>query len=235
MSNQLNIKQEIKAEKNKFKSLPFKQKLTYIKDYYTIHIIAVIIGIIIVIACYHTYQSNNYNTVLYAVLVNNSQVIWVNEEDSYTYRMGHPFEEYLGIDGQKDRVIVDNNYILNYSKDSELSVYSSESLVAMFYNAKLDIHIGDKYSIEYFSKDQDSFFYDLRDIFDEEFLKKHEDKIVTCSYPDGAVIPVAFDISDTRLVKEAELTVSPALIAVFSNTKHLDTAKEYIRFILEEY
>ena len=40
MSNQLNIKQEIKAEKNKFKSLPFKQKLTYIKDYYTIHIIA---------------------------------------------------------------------------------------------------------------------------------------------------------------------------------------------------
>ena len=74
MSNQLNIKQEIKAEKNKFKSLPFKQKLTYIKDYYTIHIIAVIIGIIIVIACYHTYQSNNYNLYYY-----------VEDKDSWRY------------------------------------------------------------------------------------------------------------------------------------------------------
>lgn len=234
MSNQKNLKEEIKEGKSKFKELSFGAKIGYIRDYYSIHILAVLIIIIAVFAIYRTYQTQNFETVLYAVLINNDKSVWDEDEDKYSKGLSDPFEEYLGIDGDSQRIVVDNNYILDYDRDAEMSVYSAESLVAMFYGAHMDIHIGNRLSLDYFCQNDDCFFYDLRKIFDEEFLKRHEEKIVYCTFDDGTKLPVAFDISDCKLVKESELTVSPTLIAVFFNTEHPDTAVEYIKFILDE-
>lgn len=234
MSNQKDLKQEIKEGKSKFKSLSFGGKIEYVKDYYSIHILAVIIIIATIFFIYRTYQDQNYETVLYAVLINNDKSVWDEDEDKYAKGLSDPFEAYLNIDGESERIIIDNSYILNYDKDAEMSVYSSESLVAMFYGAHLDVHIGDNLSLDYFCQDDDCFFYDLRDIFDEDFLKKHEDKIVYHTFSNGTQVPIAFDISSCKMVQEAELTVSPVLIAVFFNTERLDTAVEYVRFILDE-
>lgn len=234
MSNQMNLKQEIKAEKSKFRQLSLGEKFNYIKDYYLIHIIAVIIIIITAFAIYRTYQSKNFNTVLYAVLINNDSSVWNEDIDSYEARLSAPFEEHLGIDGKKDRVVIDNNYILDYDRDAEMSVYSAESLVAMIYASSIDIHIGNELSLDYFCEDNDTFFYNLNEIFDEDFLEKYKDKIIYYTYTDGTCVPIAFDITDCKLTKDASLTISPVLIAVFSNTARLESAVEYIQFILEE-
>lgn len=234
MSNQKDLKQEIKEGKSKFKELSFGGKIGYIKDYYSIHIIAAIIIVIVIFSIYRTYQAQNYETILYTVLINNDKSIWDEGEDKYAKGLSDPFEAYLNIDGDSQRVIVDNNYILNYDKDSEMSVYSAESLVAMFYGAHMDVHIGDQLSLDYFCQDDDCFFYDLREIFDEEFLKKHKDQIVYCTFSDGTQIPIAFDISECKIVKETEVTASPTLIAIFFNTGRLDTAVEYVKFIMDE-
>lgn len=234
MSNQKSLKEEIKEGKSKFKELSFGAKIGYIKDYYSIHILTVIIILITGFAVYRTYQAQNYETVLYAVLINNDKSVWDEDEDKYSKGLSEPFEAYLGIDGSSRRVIIDNNYILDYDKDAELSVYSAESLVAMFYSANIDIHIGDRLSLDYFCQDDDCFFFDLRKIFDEEFLKRHEDKIVCCTFSDGSQIPVAFDVSSCKIMRETQVTVSPVLIAVFFNTKRPDAAVEYIKFILDE-
>ncbi len=234
MSNQKNLKEEIKEGKDKFKKLPFGAKLGYIKDYYSIHILAVIIVIVVIFSIYKTYQAKNYETILYTVLINNDKSVWDEDEDKYSKGLSEPFESYLNIDGDSQRVVVDNNYILDYDRDAEMSVYSAESLVAMFYGAHMDVHIGDKLSLDYFCQDDDCFFYDLRKIFDEDFLKRHEDQIVYCTFSNGNQIPIALDISSCKIVKEAGLTVSPTLIAVFFNTERLDTAVEYVRFIMDE-
>lgn len=234
MSNKLDLKQEIKAEKGKFKALSFGAKITYIKDYYWMHILAAIILCVTVYAIFATYQSKNFNTVLYCAMVNNDQSVWDEDVDSYEQVLSRSFEEHLGIDGENDRVIIDNNYILNYDKDAEMSVYSAESLVAMIYGAGIDVLIGDDLSLDYFCEDDSTFFYELDEIFDEVFLEKHQEKIVYHVYADGTKVPVAFNISSCALSKEAGLTVNPALISIFSNTTRLDTAMEYIRFILEE-
>ncbi|MDD6573240.1 MAG: hypothetical protein PUF12_12725 [Thermoflexaceae bacterium] len=233
MSNQMDLKQEIKAEKGKFKKLSFGEKITYIKDYYWMHILAVIIIAITIFAIYQTYKSQNYNTVLYTVLVNNDKSMWDEDTDSYESVLSKSFEQYLGVDGDKDRVIIDNNYVLDYDRDSEMSVYSAESLVAMIYASHLDLLIGNELSLDYFCEDEDTFFYNLDEIFDEEFLQKYEDKIIYYTYTNGTTVPIAFDITDCKLSREAELTVNPVLISIFSNTERLDTAVEYIKFILE--
>lgn len=234
MSNQMDLKQEIRAEKGKFKTLSFGQKIAYIRDYYWIHILAVIIIAITVFAIYRTYKAQNYNTVLYAALVNNDKSVWDEDTDSYESMLSDSFEQYLGVDGEKDRVIIDNNYTLDYDRDPEMSVYSAESLVAMIYAAHLDILIGNELSLDYFCEDEDTFFYNLNEIFDDDFLEKHQDKIVYYTYTSGTTVPIAFDITNCKLCREAGLTVNPVFISVFSNTERLDTSVEYIRFILEE-
>lgn len=234
MSNQMNLKQEIKAEKGKFKSLSFGEKIAYIKDYYWMHILTVIIIAVVIYSIFITYKSKDFNTVLYCALVNNEKSLWDPDTDSYESLLSKPFEEYLGIDGDKDRIIIDNNYILDYERDSEMSVYSAESLVAMIYSSQLDILIGNELSLNYFCEDDDTFFHPLNEIFDDEFLNRHQEKIIYHTYKDGTKVPVAFDISECTLTKEAALTVSPAYISVYANTTRLDTAKEYIQFILDE-
>lgn len=235
MSNQLNLKEEIREGKKQFKSLSFYNKLIYIKDYYSLHILTVIIIAVVIFAAYRTYQAKNFNTVLYAVLINNDKSIWDDDTDSYESKLSDPFEEYLGIDGDADRFIIDNNYILNPDKDLEMSAYSAESLIAMIFASQVDIHIGDKLSFEYFSADDELFFYDLRELFDEDFLERHKDKIIYQLMTNGDSIPTGFDISSSQIVKDAGLTTSPTIISIFSNTTQPETAVKYIRFILDIY
>lgn len=235
MSNQLDLKEEIREGKKKFKELSFYNKLIYIKDYYRMHIFTVLIIAIVIYSAYQTYQSKNFNTVLYAVLINNDKSVWDDDTDSYESKLSAPFEQHLGIDGQSDRFIIDNNYMLNAEKDLEMSAYSAESLIAMIFSGHVDIHIGDKLSFDYFTSDDELFFYDLRELFDDDFLEKHKDKIVYQVMSNGDSVPTAFDISDCKLIKDANLTISPTIISVFSTSTKPETSVEYIRFILEKY
>lgn len=233
MSNQMDLKQEIKTEKAKFKSLSFGDKIAYIKDYYSMHILVVVIVVITIFAIFKTYEAKNFNTVLYVALVNNDKSVWAEDDDSYERKLSAPYAQHIGIDNDNDRIIIDNNYILDYDRDEELSVYSAESLVAMIYGANLDILMGNELSLEYFCEDEYTFFYTLDTIFDEELLKNHADKIIYHTYADGTSVPVAFDVTDCQYIKDAELTIAPVYVSVLENTTRLDTSIDYIRHILE--
>ena len=233
MSNQMDLKQEIKAEKGKFKTLSFNEKITYIKDYYSLHILIVLIAIVLVFAIYRTYDAKNFNTVLYVALVNNDKSVWEEDDDTYENKLSNTYAEYIVIDNDNDRIIIDNNYILDYDKDSEMSVYSAESLVAMIYGANLDILMGNELSLDYFCEDDYTFFYNLDEIFDADLLKTHGNKIIYHTYADGTKVPVAFDVTDCRYIKNANLTVSPVYVSVVENTERLETSVDFIRHILE--
>ncbi len=233
MSNQLDLKQEIKEGKSKFKTLSFGQKLTYIKDYYSLHILVTIIIIITGFAIYKTYEAKNFNTVLYVALVNNDKSVWSEDDDSYETRLSNPYAASIGIDNDKDRIIIDNNYLIDYNRDSEMSVYSAESLVAMIYAANLDILIGNELSLDYFCEDEYTFFHPLNVIFEEEFLNKHQDRIVYHTYTNGTKVPVAFDVTSCKFIEDAGLTLAPVYVSVLENTNRLDAATDYIRYILE--
>lgn len=233
MSNQLNRKQEIKQEKKKFNSLPLNQKIGYIKDYYSIHIIAVIVICLIGFFVYKTYQEKNYNTYLYAVLINNDTSDWDSDIDSYEHNLSSGFAEHVGIDNVNDRVVIDNNYIINIEKDHEMSVYSAETLVALMYGKGIDVVIGDNLAIDYFCDDDYTFFYEYNTLFDDDFIKKYEDKLVWHTYDNQDKVPIAFDVTDCAFIKNANLTVNPVYISIVSNTEHLEAAMEYVKFILE--
>ena len=232
MSNALNRKQEIAEQKAKFKAMSFGEKVGYIRDYYWIHIVSVIVLIVIGIALYHTYQDKNFNTVLHAVLINNDTANWDEDEASYEAILSSTYEEYLGIDGVKDRFVVDNNYIIDYERDSEMSIYSAESLMASIMGSRIDIHFGDDLSMEYFCENDYTFFYELDMLFDEEFLNKYRDRIYYHTYENGQTVPVAFDVTDCGVITDVGLTIEPVYLGVFANTKRLDAAVDYIKFVL---
>lgn len=232
MSNALDRKEEIAQQKAKFKEMSFTEKIGYIKDYYWVHISLTILAVIVAIALYNTYQDKNYNTVLHAVLINNDTAKWDEDIASYEAILSDTYEEYLGIDGIKDRFTVDNNYIINYAKDPEMSIYSAESLMASIMGSRIDIHIGNDLSMEYFCEDEYTYFCELDTIFDEEFLKKYEDRIYYCTYKNGSKVPVAFDVTNCSAITAASLTIDPVYVGIFANTKRIDAATDYLKYVL---
>lgn len=235
MSNQLDLKQEIQAEKKKFKTLSFAEKINYIKDYYSIHILAVLILVVVAVAVYHTYQEKNYDTELYVALINNDKSVWDEDIDSYEQMLSNGFAAHLGIDNDKKRVEIDNNYTIDYERDPEMSAYSAESLVAMIYGAHVDILLGDQKALDYFCDDEGTFFFSLDTIFDAQFLEKYKDRIVYYTPPKGnGPIPMAIDVTDCPYIQDAGLTLDQVFVTIFANTKRPENSIEYIRFILQE-
>lgn len=232
MSNQLDLKQEIQAEKKKFKTLSFSEKIHYIKDYYSIHILAVLILCVVVVAVYCTYQAKNYDTELYVVLVNNDKSVWDEDIDSYEQLLSNEFARHLGIDNDTRRVEIDNNYTIDYETDPEMSAYSAESLVAMIYGAHVDVLIGDQKALDYFCDEEGTFFFTLDEIFDKEFLETNKDRIIYHTPKGQSAIPFALDVTDCSFIREAGLTLDKVYIAIFANTERSETAIEYIKYIL---
>lgn len=232
MGNQLDRKQEIKEETKKFKTMSFSEKLTYIKDYYWLPIVAVILTVIVGLALVKTFQQKNFKTVLYIALINNEKSVWSEDVDQYEHDLSDVFAAKIGIDNEKQRIIVDNSYTINMKKDSEMSLYSAESLIGMYQGQKVDLMLGDQEAIEYFYGEYDTFFHDLNDVFDEEFLQQYQDKIVYFTGKDGNKTPVAFDVSECQLIKDSALTIEPAYLAIYYTTKRLDVAADYVRFVL---
>ncbi|MCR5216087.1 MAG: hypothetical protein K6C69_04055 [Lachnospiraceae bacterium] len=234
MSNQKDLKEEIRSEKAKFKELPFGEKIAYIKDYYWMPIVAVILGILLIYALIQTFIAKNYDTVLYVVLVNNDKSVWDDDIDRYENALSADYAAYIGVDNVKERVIVDNNYVLDWEKDAEMSIYSAESLTAMIYAGHFDVVFSDDPGMDYFCEDEYTYFYNLEEIFSAEYLEAHKDQIYYYTYKDGHSEPIAFLVKEEPKVAAAGLTIDPVYVGVISNSTRTEQAVDYIQFMMSE-
>ena len=74
---------------------------------------------------------------------------------------------------------------------------------------------------------------DLREIFDEDFLKDHEDKVYYARDASGEKIPVAFYI-DAKIVKDAYPDDAEPLVVSFDSAKHKEEARRFMEWLLSE-
>lgn len=232
MSNQKNLKEEIKENKGKFKSLSFAGKIGFIRDYYWLHISAVILAIILIISIVHTVRVNSYNTAINVIITNNTVADWVEENDVLEAYIINGFAAYTGLDNVNDRIFVNDYYLVADARDSELSAINSQTLTAMFAGCDIDIYIGDNKSINYFASDTDPFFTDLSSFLDAAAFEKAKDMLVYFTYKDGNNFPFAIDVTDTPFAKQAGFVSDQVIIAIPDNTTRPEMCAEFINYVL---
>lgn len=229
--NNKNIHDEIREQNAKLKGAPLKDKLIYFKDYYLKTSIAVLCGVIFVIALIHSIVSGPDDTVFAAYFFNDTG-------DSGSTLLQESFAEYMEIDTNKHDVYIDAT--LNYYTEEKLQdntgialsaydIYNNlQKTMAMVSAKDLDIIAGDEDTINYFAKGE--CLAQISDVLSDELMKKYEDKIY---YFEGK--PFGIIINDAPKIKEHHYyDFGEGILGFVVNSKDLDNAVAFLEYIFAE-
>ena len=176
------------------------------------------------------FRLNDYENVLYTVVTDGGIQGMDKKED----RLTTEFTEYLGIDGKKERVYFDNNYTLTYTNSVDQDPYiSAEKIMTQIATGSIDALITDKSNLRGFSTTDESAFIDLTTCLTDEEFNKVSDYVIYYKLSDGTELPVALDLTATKLVKDMGLSVKNPCFAIVRSSTHIDNATAFIRYAFD--
>lgn len=224
------LKEDMNEEKERLSRMTWEQKKEHIWEYYKIPIIAVAVLIAAVIGIVYMFRLNDYENVLYTVVTDGGIQGMDKKED----RLTTEFTEYLGIDGKKERVYFDNNYTLTYTNSVDQDPYiSAEKIMTQIAAGSIDALITDKSNLRGFSTTDESAFIDLTTCLTDEEFNKVSDYVIYYKLSDGTELPVALDLTATRLVTDMGLSVKNPCFAIVRSSTHIDNATAFIRYAFD--
>lgn len=224
------IKDEIKEEKKKFKTLSFFAKIQYIWQYYRYYILGVILAAAAVAAFINSYIRTNYDTVCYIAVAEGS----IPNQADNTDVLSTGFAQYLGVNGKSERIDIDYTYsIVGDALDQPNTTIDINKIYTLASTANLDGYLTERELIDFFSSDQEAFLYDLRELLTDDELEKINDYLVYYTDGKGESIPFAVDISNAPKVRDSGLVLKDPCYGVVVTSKYPENAVGFIRYIFE--
>ena len=208
-----------------------KKSIGFFIDYYKWFVIIPAIIIVITIIMITSYLSESRERALELSIVNAKFEI-----PDLMYAVENDFIDYTGenITGKDIRIVYDLQYPDTSGGDQVFS--QSENVSMQKFNAsviagRVDIALTESWVVNDYSVTNATL--DLREIFDEDFLKDHEDKVYYARDSSGEKIPVAFYI-DAKIVKDAYPDDAEPLAVSFDSAKHKEEARRFMEWLLSE-
>ena len=88
--------------------------------------------------------------------------------------------------------------------------------------------------IDYFSTDAETFLYDLTEILtDDELAKIGEENIIYYTTADKTRIPIAVDLTNTKVKTDTDLTLESPCYGVVVSAKNSENAIAFIRYAFD--
>jgi hypothetical protein len=170
------LREDTKAEWDKMKERPFKEKLAYFWEYYKVHTIATVIGVIFVVALIRSFVTSKDYALFIAV------VDGKDPSGEITAAWSEEMADVIGFDKDDYEVFFDTSIEFGGDSMSAQSDYvAAQKLTALLTSKSMDIMIADMTVFEQYA--QNGCFVDLRDIYTEEDLSALEGLIY---YTDAA-------------------------------------------------
>ena len=208
-----------------------KKSIGFFRDYYKWFVIIPAIIIVITIIMITSYLSESRERALELSIVNAKFEI-----PDLMYAVENDFIDYTGenITGDDIRIVYDLQYPDTSSGSEAFS--TSENISMQKFNAsviagRVDIALTESWVVNDYSVTNATL--DLRELFDEEFLKDHEDKVYYARDASGEKIPVAFYI-DAKIVKDAYPDDAKPLAVSFDSAKHKEEARRFMEWLLSQ-
>ncbi|MBQ4282382.1 MAG: hypothetical protein IJB96_00450 [Lachnospira sp.] len=219
-----------KEQETKFKDLPFGQKLSYIWEYYKIHMIALVLVAGVIASAVYYYHQKNFDSVCEIIVVDGLVEDYGTRQDAIT----KGFTEHLGIDGTSTRVMVNYGYSLDYIIGDQEATVTQNKVYILASTGKLDGYLTEEEHIDHFSSDKELFLFDLREILTKEELEKiGEENFFYYTKQDGTKYPIAVNLSDTKIKKEFKLTTEKPYYGVVITAPNKENGIEFIRWAFD--
>lgn len=198
-------------------SLHGLEKAEYIWSYYKLQLIAAVLvlaGVVGIVKWAGTLKDETY---LYLLAVNGSEE-GVDIMDKFRKELGDTEEHH--------KYIIDTSVFFSESLEGkwELAPNAQMKLTTLVGAEAIDVMICPKSVYEQFSGEEKGLLYQVSELMGEEFAAKYSN---ICKKD-------AIRVEDSKVLKEYGMTADePAYLLVFKYTKHPETAKEFMNFVLE--
>ena len=209
----------------------FKRKIGFFLDYYKWFVIIPAIIIVITVIMITSYLNESRERAL-ELTITNAQY----EIPDLMYAVENDFIAYTGenITGDDIRIVYDIRYpdtSTGQENFTQADNVSMQKFNASVISGRVDIALTESWVVDDYSVTDSTL--DLREIFDEEFLKDHEDKVYYARDSSGEKIPVAFYI-DAKVVKDVYPEDAEPLAVSFDTSKHKEEARRFMEWLLSE-
>lgn len=229
------LKREKENEKKNFKELTMKKKIEHIKEYYTIPIVSVIIGIIVIYSLLNIWvinpaKSSSVNLTFVG------QVVDYEKADQLKEELNDKFPEYTN---DKETILVDKISSGNGS-DANVIMAMQTRLAASIQTRDIDIIVADAEFITQYG--QMATFMDLEQLFTKsEFENIPFDKvkfsIIEKDIDDNVEVldPHYYGIDVSSIKKLNELVYGDNVVAaIVVNSDKLEETKKVLEYLLEQ-
>lgn len=219
-----------KEQMTAFKDLSFSQKVSYVFGYYKYHMLAVVIIGLVIVSFVYFYNLNNYDDVCHIVVVDGK----ITGQDDNTDAITEGFTKHLGIDGTSTRTDFDYNYSLIPRPLDQEAAISADKIYILASTGSMDGYMANIDYIDYFTKDNQLFLRDLRDILTKDELDAiGEENIIYYTKEDKTTYPIAVNLTDTKIKTETNLSIQNPCYGVVVTAPNEDNAIEFIRYAFD--
>jgi len=222
------LKDTLREERNKIKSMNPKDRPWYIWEYYRIPIIIVIVAIILISSIGSAVYNNRFETALSCVILNSSPT---GEADSVDEYFNQGFRQYIDL---KEDAKIDVDYSMSPTFDEssmdEFTYAQLAKLTAMISSQGLDVMIGKPDTIDHFG--EMGGFLDLKELLPADFYDKVKENLYFVTNQEtGEKIGCGLLMEGTDFCEKTGLAIDTPILAVMSNSTHTDTSLDLIRYV----
>ncbi|MBO4901215.1 MAG: hypothetical protein J5518_00280 [Lachnospiraceae bacterium] len=224
------IKDEIREEQKKFKDMPLKGKIGYIRDYYKFHILIGILVIIFGAVFLRDYIVNSRPDYLNAVMLNT--ILDYAADSDITGDLA----AYAGVDREEYKITIDTTMRIDLEHNDQMSMASEQKILALFSADEIDVMAAPLAIMDTYAPE--NAFSDIHAIMDDAQIKAMEEAGFPVYYAtcDGQTFPAGFYIRDSVYLRDLSehgtfVPEEEPVFAVTSRLKHPDAALQLLKMI----
>lgn len=219
------ILDEIKEQQKKAAEMSLKGKLDYFWYYYKIPFLIAVVVIIFGSFLIKDMLAANREAVLQVAVLN-------SEATAPEPVFQSELESFYAIDPDKQVITIDSSYRIDIEAADQMTVASSQKIIAMVQVKELDIMIAPADIMDYYASND--FFTDLSAMLPTELIARLADQnlLYYAKTSEGKEIPIAIDLSGSEKFKDSGLysSVTPYL-AVPVSAPHQDNIIKLLSFL----
>ena len=223
------IRKWFRREKEKIASLPAKQRIRYIWDYYWLWIIG--IGFALIFGIWFVWRSAT------AIRENWISVVFPNAmtEVGNDSKLWKDYVEFSGFDTKEKNVLFEDRLYFDPTTASGMNNNYYQSFVAMIETGQADAVTMRRDEIEALGKS--GYLIDLSSDPVKEIYDRYKDRLVysipyDTSYSTDPV-PVGIDVSDSILMTEYHIYENSCVFSIGSNSRNIETCGQFLDWILD--
>lgn len=213
------------SEKDKLKSMSWRDRLWYIWEYYKFHIIGAAVAAVLIVSLGGAFYNSTFDTVLHCIYLNSRAATEVNPAP-----LEQDFAEYLNL-GKKELITAEISYISFDENATDYSYAAMAKVTALVAAHDLDIIIGDQAAIDHYASLNG--FINLEEGLPPDVLALVKDRLYIAKDGENTEYACAVDLSGTEFAAASNLAQDPPLLGIISNTENKDTVLQLIRYLFQ--